>query len=121
MKFTGICLITHDVPTLANFYTKVLGVQAEGDDIHVELKTEGAGITIYSVQGMESLAPDSMQGAGTGSFTIGFEVTDVDAAYDRLKTLDLEFVKLPITHPWGTRSFWFRDPDGNIVNFFANV
>ena len=121
MNFTGICLITNDVPAMADFYVKVLGVQADGDDVHVELKTEGAGITIYSVEGMESLAPDCMQGAGTGSFTIGFDVKDVDAEYDRLKGFGVEFVKLPVTHPWGTRSFWFRDPDGNIVNFFANV
>jgi catechol 2,3-dioxygenase-like lactoylglutathione lyase family enzyme len=119
MKFTGICLITKNVPALADFYAKVAGVEAVGDDLHVELKTEGAGMTIFSVEGMESLAPHSMEGAGHGSFTIGFEVDDVDAEYGRLKELDVEFIKLPTTHPWGSRSFWFRDPDGNIVNFFA--
>ena len=121
MRFAGICLITNNVPNLAAFYTKVLGVKADGDDIHVELHTEGAGMTIYSVEGMESLAPKSMQGAGNGSFTIGFEVEDVDIEYDRLNAFGIDFVKLPTTHPWGTRSFWFRDPDGNIVNFFANL
>ena len=121
MKFVGICLITNNVPNLAEFYTKALGVKAEGDDVHVELNTKGAGMTIYSIEGMESLAPQSMQGAGNGSFTIGFEVKNVDVEYKRLKALDVEFVKLPTTHPWGTRSFWFRDPDGNIVNFFSNL
>jgi catechol 2,3-dioxygenase-like lactoylglutathione lyase family enzyme len=121
MKFVGICLITNNVPQLADFYSKVLGVDAEGDETHVELKTEGAEITIFSVEGMEGLAPHSMQGAGYGSFTIGFEVKDVDEEYKRLKELDVEFVKLPTTHPWRTRSFWFRDPDNNIVNFFAGL
>ena len=121
MKFVGICLITKNVPALADFYTKVLGVEHEGDDNHVELNTEGANMTIFSVEGMESFAPHSMQAAGYGSFTIGFEINDVDAAYDRLKTLGVDFIKLPTTHPWGSRSFWFRDPDGNIVNFFADL
>jgi catechol 2,3-dioxygenase-like lactoylglutathione lyase family enzyme len=121
VKFTGICLVTNNVPVLAGFYTKVLGVKAEGDDIHVELDTEGAGISIFSAEGMESMAPRSMQGAGYGSFTMAFEVRDVDAEYERLKELGVEFVKLPATHPWGCRSFWFRDPDGNIVSFFAVV
>jgi catechol 2,3-dioxygenase-like lactoylglutathione lyase family enzyme len=49
------------------------------------------------------------------------EVADVDAAYERLKALDVAFVKLPATHPWGARSTWFRDPDGNIVDFYATV
>lgn len=121
MKFVGICLITDDVPVLVDFYTKVLGVKAEGDDVHAELDTEGAGISIFSAEGMESMAPRSMQGAGYGSFTTMFEVEDVDAEYERLKALNVEFVMLPTTHPWGARSFWFRDPDGNIVDFFAVV
>lgn len=119
MKFTGICLITKNVPCLVDFYTKALGITAQGDDTHAELKTEGAQIAIFSVDGMESLAPLSMQSAGHGSITIGFEVQDVDREYERLKALGVEFVKLPATHPWGARSFWFRDPDGNIVDFFA--
>ncbi len=121
MKFTGICLITNDVLGLADFYSNVLGVEAKGDEVHVELNTEGAGMTIFSVEGMESLAPKCMQGSGTGNFTIGFEVDNVDVEYERLQTYRVEFIKLPVTHPWDTRSFWFRDPDGNIVNFFANL
>jgi predicted enzyme related to lactoylglutathione lyase len=119
VKLVGICLITNDVPALADFYAKVLGVKAEGDDVHAELSTEGAGIAIFSTEGMEGMAPSSMQGVGHGSFTTMFEVEDVDAEYGRLKALDIEFVMLPTTHPWGARSFWFRDPDGNIVDFFA--
>ena len=119
MKFVGICLITDDVPVLTDFYAKVLGVKAEGDDVHAELTTEGTGISIFSTAGMENMAPMSMQGAGHGGFTMAFEVEDVDAEYVRLKDLGVEFVKLPETHPWGCRSFWFRDPDGNIVDFLT--
>jgi catechol 2,3-dioxygenase-like lactoylglutathione lyase family enzyme len=121
VRFVGICLITNNVPALADFYTKVLGVEAEGDDVHAELDTDGAGIAIFSAEEMENMAPRSMQGAGYGSLTTMFEVNDVDAEYERLKALDVEFVMLPTTHPWGARSFWFRDPDGNIVDFFASL
>jgi uncharacterized glyoxalase superfamily protein PhnB len=121
VKFVGICLITNNVLVLADFYAKVLGVKAEGDDVHAELNTEGAGIAIFSAEGMESMSPRSMQGAGRGSFTTMFEVRDVDAEYERLKALNVECIMLPTTHPWGARSFWFRDPDGNIVDFFANL
>ena len=121
MKFEGICLITNNVPVLADFYTKVLGVKVDGDDVHVDLNTEGANISIFSAEGMERMAPLSTQGAGYGSFTIGFEVKDVDAEYDRLKTFDVDFIMLPTTHPWGCRSFWFKDPDGNIIDFFTTL
>jgi catechol 2,3-dioxygenase-like lactoylglutathione lyase family enzyme len=69
MRFTGICLITKDVPALADFYTRVLGVRPEGDATHMALHTGGAGIAIFSVEGMEGMAPGSMQGAGYGSIT----------------------------------------------------
>ena len=121
MKFKGICLVTKDVPGLLKFYAKVLEVEFEGDEVHALLKNDGAEITIFSVEGMEDLAPNSMQGAGTGSLTIGFEVEDVDAEYDRIKSYGVDIVKRLVTHPWRTRSFWFRDPDGNIVNFFADI
>ncbi|MFT4213396.1 MAG: hypothetical protein QM622_01280 [Microbacterium sp.] len=29
------------------------------------------------------------------------------------------FVNEPTTMPWGNRSLLFRDPDGNLVNFFT--
>jgi hypothetical protein len=30
-------------------------------------------------------------------------------------------VQQPTTMPWGNRSILFRDPDGNLVNFFTPV
>ena len=38
-----------------------------------------------------------------------------------LQELDVPFVKLPTTQPWGLQSVWRRDPDGNMVNFYAGV
>jgi catechol 2,3-dioxygenase-like lactoylglutathione lyase family enzyme len=121
MKFYEVCLITGNVPALADFYARVLGNTAKGDEQYAELNTDGALLAIFSINGMERMAPHSMQGAGYGSITLGFEVQDVDAEYERLKTLGVEFVLLPTTHPWGARSFWFRDPDGNIVDFFSHL
>jgi catechol 2,3-dioxygenase-like lactoylglutathione lyase family enzyme len=121
MKFTGICLVTENVPALVQFYTQVLGSQAAGDDTHSEFLFDGVSIAIFTRQGMEEMAPGSMRGAGYGSVTIGFEVKDVDAEYERLKSLDVDFIKLPATYPWGARSFWFLDPDGNIVDFYSRV
>lgn len=119
MEFIGICLITKDVMELTEFYCKVLNAEFEGDSSHTDIKTKGANISIFSVEGMEDMAPNSMVGAGYGSFTIGFKVDDVDEKYKRLKELGVEFVKYPKTYPWGSRSFWFRDPDGNIINFYC--
>jgi uncharacterized glyoxalase superfamily protein PhnB len=121
MKFTGVCLVTERVPILVQFYSTILNRQAVGDDIHAEFEIGGLSLAIFTRQGMEEMAPGSMQGAGYGSFTIGFEVEDVDMQYERLKALGVTLVKLPATYPWGARSVWFRDPDGNIVDFYSHV
>lgn len=121
MKFTGVCLITDDVMALAGFYQQILGVTGEGDETHMALSLEGGELAIFSTVGMEGMALGSMRGAGHGNFTLGFQVADVDAEYKRIQVLGVDFILLPTTHPWGSRSFWFRDPDGNIVVFYAPV
>ncbi len=50
---------------------------------------------------------------------IEFLVSDVDKEYEKLKNIIGEFVKEPTTMPWGNRSLLFRDPDGNLINFFT--
>jgi uncharacterized glyoxalase superfamily protein PhnB len=121
MKFSGFCLVTGDVPTLVRFYEEIFSAKADGDDYHAALSFAGVDLAIFAREGMEQMAPGSMAKAGFGSFTIGFEVADVDAEYERVKKYNVEFVKPPQTHPWGARSFWFRDPDGNIIDFFSRV
>lgn len=121
MKFSGICLITDRVPTLVKFYEKVFSSKAQGDNEHADFCFAGMNLSIFSKEGMEQLAKGSMHQAGYGGFTMGFEVGDVDAEYERLKTLGVEFIKRPTTHPWGYRSLWFRDPDGNIIDFLCRV
>lgn len=117
MKLIEICVFTKDVGALANFYCKIFNVKCKGDSSFIELNLENIKLTIFSNEIMEDMAPNSMQNSGSGNFAISFEVNDVDLEYERLKAMNIEFIKLPTTHPWGTRSMWFRDIDGNIVNF----
>ncbi len=121
MRFNGICLVSRNVERLREFYESALHVEAEGNDIHVKLQTAGAVLSIFSESGMEAMAPGSMKSYGHGGFTIEFEVENVDEEHDRLRSMNVPIVKMPTTQPWGRRSVWFRDPDGNIVNFFSNV
>jgi predicted enzyme related to lactoylglutathione lyase len=120
-KFSGVCLVTQDVLRLGAFYRDVLSVNIQGDDRHMTVATRGAGLAIFAAQGMEEMAPGSMQGAGCGSFTLEFQVEDVDSEVERLLGMGVRLVKPAETYPWGRRAAWFRDPDGNIVIFFEVV
>lgn len=118
MKFSDICIITENVPLLTRFYEYVLQLNADGDEVHAALNIGGAGISIYSKKAaVEEMAFDFSKFWGSGNITIGLNVDDVDKEYERLKSLDIGFITMPTTHPWGARSFHFRDPDGNIICF----
>ena len=119
MRFSGVCLVTKDVARLAAFYGTLLQCAPEGDDTHAEFALEGSGLAIFSLQGMEEMAPKSMAGAGTGACVLMLEVEDCDAEYYRLTAAGVSIVKSPATYPWGARSAWFRDPDGNIVDLYS--
>ena len=121
MRFHGICLVTRDVQRLRDFYAEVLQVEGEGDDTFTLLSTQGAALSIFTEEGMERMAPGSMQNSGCGRYTLEFEVEDVDREFERLQSLNVPIVKPPTTQTWGRRSVWFRDPDGNMINFFASV
>lgn len=121
MMFAGICIITENVSQLTEFYKKVLKATAEGDDIHATINSNGAGISIFSKTGMENMVEGSTKNTGNSSSVLMFEVEDTDAEYERLKEMNIEFIMLPTTYPWGSRALWFKDPDGNIVDFYSKV
>jgi len=120
-RFRSVCLITQNVRKLRDFYQDVFQIQAEESDTFVAFEPVGVPLTLFHTEGMEQMAPGSMQGAGIGGAVLEFEVEDVDQEYTRLLEMHVPIVKPPTTQPWGLRSVWFRDPDGNIVNFFAVV
>jgi uncharacterized glyoxalase superfamily protein PhnB len=53
------------------------------------------------------------------SLVLDFEVENVDAHHARLKGSISEWVLAPTDMPWGNRAMLFRDPDGNLINFFS--
>lgn len=102
------------------FYEKVLQTTSEGDEIHSEIKINGGGLDIYSkTSAIKDMGFNFDKYYGTGMFTFGFNVENIDEEFQRLKSLNIniEFVAGPTTYPWGARTLHFRDPEGNIIFF----
>jgi catechol 2,3-dioxygenase-like lactoylglutathione lyase family enzyme len=116
------CLITNDVERLAAFYAQVLNMKPRRvDATYVDFPTGTGVLALFAAEAQEKYIPGSAMPGQNHSAILEFKVTDVDQEYARLHDLVKHWVKQPTTQPWGTRSIYFRDPDGNLVDFFAPV
>lgn len=118
-QFTDICIISDDVLSLVKFYETVFGVKAADDsnEIHAGVCIGSLNLIIDSSKLVENTAFHYVSGQSSDNIIIGFNVEDVDSEYNRLCGLGVTTLNAPVTHPWGARSFQFKDPDGNILNF----
>ncbi len=121
MKLTHTSIITEDVGRLRSFYQAVLQIEPRGEGAYVEFRTETGALSLFSLEGQETLAPGSMRGASNKTVMLEFHVDDVDKEYERLKQMSIEWVKPPTTQQWGNRSIYFRDPDGNLLNLYTRA
>lgn len=124
MNLLSVRIITANVKRLVEFYEHVTGMPVvQYTEDFAELKTKAATLAIGSTRTLQLFGGDHVAKAAQNlSAIIEFRVEDVDADYKRLtEFLQNTLVQKPTTMPWGNRSLLFRDPDGNLVNFFTPV
>jgi uncharacterized glyoxalase superfamily protein PhnB len=119
-KLMHACLITNNVNQLIQFYEPILALKAQrsGED-DAEFRTGMGVLALFSEAAQERYIPGSAEPRNNKSVILEFQVADVDKEYVRLQSFVKTWVKPPTTQPWGTRSVYFRDPDGNLVDFYA--
>jgi catechol 2,3-dioxygenase-like lactoylglutathione lyase family enzyme len=122
MQFASIRIITDDLDRLVAFYEQITGLTAQRPaPPFAELVLPSATLAIGHSQTVPLFGAGSAHAADNHSVIIEFRVDDVDAEYARLASIVSDWVQEPTTMPWGNRSILFRDPDGNLVNFFTPV
>ena len=108
MKLGEVCLLTGDVCRLADFYRKLLDLsETSADPVHQTLIAAEPSLTVYN-DGQPHCADRS-------PVALAFTVEDIEAAYQKLLSLNAPIVQPPTAQPWGTVNLIFLDPDGNQV------
>lgn len=123
MNFVSIRIITADIKRLVGFYERITGISVTmyTEDFG-ELKTAACTLAMGSTRTLQLFGGDVARAADNHTVIVEFRVDDVDAEYRKLvQVIGDSLVQAPTTMPWGNRSLLFRDPDGNLVNFFTPV
>jgi len=121
MNLVSLRIITADIKRLVAYYEQITGgaVTLFTEDF-AELKTRSCTLAIASTRTLSLFgACDAARPADNHSVIIEFRVDDVDSVHQKLIGFVEDFINEPTTMPWGNRSLLFRDPDGNLVNFFT--
>jgi predicted enzyme related to lactoylglutathione lyase len=122
MDLVSIRIITDDLERMVEFYEQVTGVAAvRYTPVFAEVVFPSFTLAIGHTQTVQLFGENSVRPADNHSVIIEYEVDDVDSEYERLKPIVHDWVQQPTTMPRGNRSVLFRDPDGNLVNFFTPV
>ena len=119
MNLVSLRLITDEVKRLVEFYEAVTGLRATRyTDEFAELATQSCVLAIGSKRTMDFFGASAAR--STDNHIAIIEFRD-DREYENLKKTIREFVLAPTTQPWRNRAIMFRDPDGNLINYFTPV
>jgi len=100
-------------PRAATAYEQATGLPVRwANDDFAELVTPSCTLALGHTRTVPLFGEDAARPADNHSAIIEFRVDDVDTEYEKLKQVVSAFVQEPTT-------LLFRDPDGNLVNFFT--
>ncbi len=122
MKLDGFGLFVEDMPRMIRFYRDVLGFQIKEpeDTRNVCLMKDGTLFMLYGRRDFEKMTSSRYEyvKGRNGHFELALYVDtfqEVDAAFERVTALGAEPVLPPTTEPWGQRTCYVADPEGNLV------
>ena len=122
MRLDGVGLFVEDMPTMVRFYRDVMGFEiTEGENAqNVYLIKDGTLFMLYERKNFEKMTSKSYQYTQgiNGHFEIALYVDtfeQVDKEYHRIVDKGATPVMQPTTEPWGQRTCYVADPEGNLI------
>jgi len=122
MELVQSRIVTDDVERLAAFYAALMETDVALNEYYVEVPV---GQTTVGFSKRRFTEFQESQAARTGKpcrrsgFVLDFLVDDVDAEYERIAALGVDWVMPPTDQPWGCRAMIFADPEGNLINVYS--
>lgn len=115
-------IFARDMETMRRFYGEIMQfpIYHELGPQWIEYRV-GASLLTLTERGM--LFDDPPPPDGALSLQLAFRVTrsEVDECHTALRALGVEIVGPPTDQQWGHRTLFFRDPDGNVLEIYADI
>lgn len=122
MRLDGIGVFVNDMKTMVEFYKNVLGFEInwDGEEPNVMLTKDGTLFMFYGRNDFEKMTNRRFNYASgvNGHYEIALSVPkydDVDLVYKEVISKGAESVMEPTTEPWGQRTCYIADPEGNLI------
>ena len=122
MKLDGFGLFVDDMSTMIRFYRDVLGFEIIEDEnaVNVYLIKDGTLFMLYERKNFEEMTSRKYEyiKGFNGQFEIALYVDtfeEVDLEYEKAIEKGARSVLEPTTEPWGQRTCYIADPEGNLI------
>ena len=122
MRLDGFGLLVENMASMIRFYRDVLGfeIKETEDTSNVYLVKDGTLFLLYGRKDFENMTSrkyEYIKGLN-GHFELALYVDtfdEVDATYERVIKQGATSVLAPTTEPWGQRTCYIADPEGNLI------
>ncbi len=122
MRLDGFGIMVDDMAVMVRFYRDVLGfeIKEPEDTSNVFLEKDGTLFLLYRKTDFEKMTNRKFSYCHgiNGHYEIALGVENyaaVDEAYARVTGMGAEGVMEPTTEPWGQRTCYIADPEGNLI------
>jgi len=121
LKFDAVGLFVNDMEEMVTFYRDVFNMQTSWNkESYAELFSGEMRLIMYSRKDFEKMTskkynyPNNINGTLELSFGLP-KFEDVDKEYSRVISLGAKPIFPPTDEPWGQRTCYVADPDGNLI------
>ena len=122
MKLDGFGIFVHDMAVMIRFYRDVLGFEIKEDEntTNVYLEKDGTLFLLYRRNDFEKMVNHKFEYIKSlnGHSEIALSVENyaaVDRTYKEVLHKGGVSVLEPTTEPWGQRTCYIADPEGNLI------
>ena len=121
LKMTAAGLFVTDMEKMVAFYRDVMGMKTDwAGSPNAELYSGDMCLIMFGREDFEKMTerkfsyPEKMNGTMELAFDLPL-YEDVDREYQRVLEAGAVPVLAPVTKPWGQRTSYVADPDGNLI------